>query len=777
MLSLKPLFTVNRVTVFGDNADPDQFYCLPEQIRLATDSSGEPSFTLLKYMRDITDNPAFSEGQQLGGGFLIFSVNLSLDDDTRAQILRQASRYANDVPRLATAPFREGTVRVVGLDASATPVEGHVRFVENVYGTTTPSLFGDLQATFSLTLSQEGVVLLEKAFEQGGQPIGVVYEVKFLGLRPAFDVTVKADYKRIYDEFSVGIAAQYMMFRAEIEAGFQKLIQNKAIEVTVNSYTDDADARAQRDQALQFFKEDLLRDFFTQSLPLPASQSQDILAGLLPSLGLSQTPGRPVSQVTSGAPPVPGPATPKARRPGGATLPPPPGNSAIRSGVASILAGGNRNPSRGVASAIASALAAGPRPAGSPGAPATRPGSGPAPSGSRSGPASPATPRPASTPRPPSPTPAAAPAGGGTNANNMCIGFHLRYMHQDELKTFEMSWKEASAVEQTHSPNGTFGLLMRGLDRKKHFIDVNLDDDFFQRLKVMVDCPTPFAAIGLNEVKVHLEYGDRGDGQPKYVNDLELKPDAQGRVTPQEFTCSLDQKRTLSYRYRIDFYFDPNANIRGQKLHYTTDVLTGQDRTLSVDPETYVGFLKVEAAAGQINFDEIPRAQVKIGYDDDTNNFHVQDTFMLSKEKPSFQWMVRLNDPALNQYWYEVTYFLKDDQTIVAPRRAAINQSISINEPWQDRLRLLVDGLLSKSLSRLVVEIEYEDADAGYRYSSVREIAGEADKPYSVKIPLMDKNKQTYRYQVTAVGTDNSVRRGQMVEAKDAYLLAIAPPA
>src|SRR5438128_12502963 len=99
MLLLKPLFVVNRVTVYGANFDKDQFYYLPMTVHLSTRADGQPDFTLLSYLRDVTDNPAFSEGQSLGGGFLIFSVDMSLDDDTRMAILRQAQRFSEGTPR------------------------------------------------------------------------------------------------------------------------------------------------------------------------------------------------------------------------------------------------------------------------------------------------------------------------------------------------------------------------------------------------------------------------------------------------------------------------------------------------------------------------------------------------------------------------------------------------------------------------------------------------------------------------------------------------------
>lgn len=371
---------------------------------------------------------------------------------------------------------------------------------------------------------------------------------------------------------------------------------------------------------------------------------------------------------------------------------------------------------------------------------------------------------------------AAPPVAGNAGASsNLGIGLTLRFMHEEELKTLDMSWKESTAVEQIHAPNGSFGVMLRGVDKSKHFLAIDLDSDFFQRIKVMVDCPTPFASLGLSEVTVHMEYGNRGDGQPKYVSDVELKPDAQGHITPQEFTCSLDAARRLNYSYRVDLFFDPSSNIRGQKTHYTTDMISSVNRSLVIDPESYVGLLKVNAVIGDMNWDDLPHVEVKVGYDDNPNNFHVQDSFVLTKDKPTFDWLVRLTDPNQLGYWYEVTYFLKDEQTIKLPRQNSTERNLVINEPWQDRLNLLLDAQLTAALARLVVQVDYEDTDTGYRFSSVTRITNNTEVPANLRIPILNRNKRSYNYQITAVGADNSVRRGNAVAATDSYLLAVPP--
>ncbi|HCF17663.1 MAG TPA: hypothetical protein DEV96_06415, partial [Rhodospirillum rubrum] len=100
--------------------------------------------------------------------------------------------------------------------------------------------------------------------------------------------------------------------------------------------------------------------------------------------------------------------------------------------------------------------------------------------------------------------------------------------------------------------------------------------------------------------KVHLEYGDDGQGRPRHVDDLELRPNAQGVIAPQVFTCSLDQQRSLDVKYRLDFFFDDTPAIRAKAAFHQSPVmtLTGPGGTIEVQPKAQFGFIALEAGLG-----------------------------------------------------------------------------------------------------------------------------------------------------------------------------------
>jgi len=172
---------IEGVTIFSDHAREDQFWYLPgpapELARRGADEA--PQFTLITY------RPAVAGAGVRGGGFLTMEVCLKLDPVTERRIKARLAGEAGGTPRLSPVPFDEGAVRIVALDIEGgggtvndPPPPGGFRAVEKIFGATTPSMAGDMSAIFSLSLDQEGAIILSQTFEQGGKPIGVIYDFK-----------------------------------------------------------------------------------------------------------------------------------------------------------------------------------------------------------------------------------------------------------------------------------------------------------------------------------------------------------------------------------------------------------------------------------------------------------------------------------------------------------------------------------------------------------------------------------------------------------------------
>ena len=74
MLTIEaPYYFIRNTLVFRDHQNPDQFYVLPGNPKLAAEN-GKLDFTLYKYRYDITADPASDPTRAKGAGLALFSV-------------------------------------------------------------------------------------------------------------------------------------------------------------------------------------------------------------------------------------------------------------------------------------------------------------------------------------------------------------------------------------------------------------------------------------------------------------------------------------------------------------------------------------------------------------------------------------------------------------------------------------------------------------------------------------------------------------------------------
>jgi hypothetical protein len=275
-----PYFVINGVSIFPDHQDPLQFYYLPMMPRLTTDSVNgtiTPRLQLIEY--------AGSAGT---GGFINFDVNLGLDPDVLSEVANQLQRQAQltDQPRLSPVTFTDGSVKLVmlgaqsadssaaGAPAAATPApDSGPRFVVKIQNAAKPALYGDNQATFSVQLDQYGATILDQALKGQMAPIAVIYSLNFLGLRPAFRVHISADWNRVQTYFDQHYGGGFLFFSSDIEKSVDKLIEDKVIQLTEDTFVTDSDlgtsTSSDRDRAVAECYELIKTNFFESSLPPP----------------------------------------------------------------------------------------------------------------------------------------------------------------------------------------------------------------------------------------------------------------------------------------------------------------------------------------------------------------------------------------------------------------------------------------------------------------------------------------------------------------------------
>ncbi|SLM62581.1 MULTISPECIES: hypothetical protein [Dickeya] len=258
--------TINNITFFADDADENQFWYMPGDLHIAQ-KDRKPVFSLIKYTGD---------GSNQQGGYLNFEVNTALDETTLNSAFRtylSQMKIAAPQARKAPVPFDSGTVDFFVLDVK----NGNGQLIS----AQSPSLFGNNSAIFSAKLTPEQAVILEAAFNQAQAPAAVAYNLTYTGITPALKVEVKAEFDSIYKEFGAKFGINIPIpvetpasFWLGFDAVIKKLQQDQKLVITVTESLPDEQAAKEKEWALQFVKEELLKSFFDASIK-PNAESNE----------------------------------------------------------------------------------------------------------------------------------------------------------------------------------------------------------------------------------------------------------------------------------------------------------------------------------------------------------------------------------------------------------------------------------------------------------------------------------------------------------------------
>ena len=282
-----PYHIVEGVSILADHSDPLQFYYLPFAPHLTTinDNGDEiPQIQLIKYRGNAGD-----------GGFLNFDVNLGITEDQLDTI--KSKLYSlfdlNDEPRLAPVPLVDGSVKLMILgketgDGNNTGTGPE--FVVDIAHSAKPALYGNNQASFSVKLDQAGVVTVEQALQGELTPIGIVYSLDYLALRPAYSVQVKAEWDRVQEHLNQKFGGKGLFFSTQIDKVVDELIESKAITLEVDSFIppgeDASNLLGRLEQSINEVKDMVLESFFEPSLdPTPVKEKKEGTLDKLVSLG------------------------------------------------------------------------------------------------------------------------------------------------------------------------------------------------------------------------------------------------------------------------------------------------------------------------------------------------------------------------------------------------------------------------------------------------------------------------------------------------------------
>ncbi len=648
MLALdRPLGVVADLALFGDHADRNRVFYVPTRPRIAASSSGQPELVFVKFRPE--------EAEQGGVGLLSFTTELVADDAQLGKAKDYLVRQGVSEPHLVQVPW------VGGKAVFAAALEQGDGFVEQLLGEITPDLAATNRALFSARLNEDGARLVEALVGmEGPSPLGVRYELEYDGLRPALDVRIRADYKRIYQElswgFQFGVAYEGIGVRASVESATQKLLEAGAIEIDVLQFTDDASLRARVDDAIRWIEDRILEDFFKTSLQ-PAKQEnlldKAIAAAIKLGAATLQDALKDASLVTKIAEELGIPV-----------------DALKRLGQAASSGGGG---SAGKASESTFALK---------------------------------------------------------------LQFTFRDIHQEELKTITLDWREAHAERRTAAPQG----LLSRIGGAPHIVEAEDVGAFWDTLDVNVRPLGDFAALGVQRLVVQLAYPD--ETAPDKQNALTFE---QGETGPKKFSAWTNGKPPR-YRGRTEVHFDTEGAWPGPPV-FIGEWKTLQSLELAVHPLTGVPKLEVEISPGTLKFAETPQAQVDLRLDG-----NIVATRMLSEAKPTATFRLRLESgespvadvPALEA---RTTWFFDGGRRVEGDWIPVEGTTLLVHSPWRGSRKLRVLPMLPDDFIEALVTLTLIEGNRsesvevsfapGERRAKAASISSLSEDPPPVKVDAL----------------------------------------
>ena len=639
MLSLERPIEVRGIPLFRDHADKALFYYAAPNPKISK-SGGRLLFDLLTYAVDLEHSPLSGTKipEELGAGFLTMTVDCEMSEADlsaiRYELSLQVEVAAEDIA-LFPIPYTKGTVRVLALDKysepsepadkpnSAAPLDNRPTFVEQILGSSTPSLLGGLRAIFSLSLSQEGAVFLEKLYEDGAAPVGVTYELTFLGLRPAVDIEITADLSRIYTHFGGGLEAQYKWLKADIDAALDYLEETGAVRVKLLSQAVGAEAQASKELGMSLFKDRIVSDLFR-----PTAQS----SVQMPDVGKV---GKEMM----------------------------------------------KDPDK------------------------------------------------------------------EEEAKDRVV-FKLEYKKREELKTVSYNFSEVSPEERSHAPQGFLAAMITAEELDKRTHEVELASDFFELLEVLVTGPTEdeMVALGIRQVEATLSYG-ADEGEPD-VETLLFRPGNSGDKT---FAVRRDRRTSLSYECALTYEFARSRSVDSDSTRYELPATSHTGRSLRINPFADFGVLDVEIETGRVH-EDVQTVDVDLRYESPDGCFVATETVRLTPHESPAQthhWQVRTAGIELASYQAQCTFYFSDGSKYEGAAKTFDEPLLRVDSPFQgERTLLIFSNILSKSVRKITVEIEYADETNQYERSFLAEI----DPPFEstqVSWPILDLNARRIRYRTT----------------------------
>ncbi len=735
MLAIDQQQTITGITVYRDNLNPLQYYYLPSDKVKIADNGRKIHFVAYidGEVKEGTD-PHFTDDMKRNGGFLTLEVELGPEQNEIDRLRETLTGQVGGDVMLTQVPFKDGAVRLVMFGSSGNETNGVVDF--SVAGSTKPSLMGKQTAVFSLRLGGMEAQIMWNLLKNGAQTqIGIVYDLDFLGLMPAYHLEITVDFKATEDfwqhhidaDFNLDSGSLKIVSNNDIDLITRNLVNTGAITIKAIDYSGDGSGTnplgADDPSAMKLVRE-LMAPTLFDATAIPR-EDYNVLNSTLPGGGTG-TPATPTSTTSAHSSNTPTasvtPSTPATvtTTPSSTVTPSATTTATPTTTVTPTDSDTNTPPNNdGGNTPIPSPTPEPPPRTTPPPTPTSTATPTTTPPLTPTGTATPtATPTPTGTvtttatitptaTQPPTPS---TPQKVETKIN-INAGYTLKHRSISEQIKRSYVFDKQEAKVHTYHPASALSLQGTAFDVNTQVLLVRLGDGPFKEINIEIRSALNFEEFQIVEAIVHISYGFNGAKGDKtkrlHEGSYEVSPDK-----PKTFiSLFVDQYGTLTYDYYVEFIHKAGSIIGTHETKIRSRNFTDvAERDIAVNISDHSPLIPVEIQPGNITFsdDGIQSTQIFVAPAKDGNG---KTVIFKNGDVNLKKFLISPAAPNKYVYYKREKFFFKEDE-IDQEFDNQVDSQVIVNRP-ETRVLTISPILVNTGnlIFKAIIKVAFQNVD------------------------------------------------------------------
>ncbi len=760
MLSIEHQEVIKGYTVFRDFSNESQYYYLPDdKVKIAKNGKGIQYVVYTDGEVLEGDSPDFDKDQDRVGGFLTLEVELGPNEEEIEELKSELESKVGSQVRLAQAPFKDGKVSLVMFgqegNGAGEGSSGPVSFT--VAGSAKPSLFGRQTAVFSLRLGGREAQIMWNLLKEGSQTqIGIVYDLDFLGVMPAYHLEIIVDFKatenfwnhKFNASLEVGNEQHKVIASADVDWMVRELINEGSIVVKQVVYSEgerDTNPLGDDPTAIELVKK-LMAPTLFNATAIPSSDYTAVTEEVInrqqerpadadgdPPVVDSGTPGQPIRGAGADDDRKDRPVTPPGTGTGTGTGPgtgtgtgtgPGTGTgTGTGPGTGTGTGTGPTGPGTGTGTGTGTGPGTG---TGTGTGPGTGTGTGPKTgTGTGTGTGSGKEPPAEDTDK----------SDIGVNVN---IGYSLKRREITEKVKRRFVFDKAEAKVHAYHPGGALSLEDTAFDVDKQVKLVRLGEGPFKEIEIEARASFDFSQFAIREAIVHISYGFRGTKGDKSnrLHELSLTLSA---TSPRQFVkFFVDAHGTLSYDYFVEFIHEPGSIIGTHETKITSRLFENvTERDISINIDDHSPLVPVEIQVGNLQFteDSIQSVQVFLAPEKGGNG---RTTIMNAGSPTNAKYLVFPSKEDTPEYFKKELFFFQGETLTFEHEKQKDAQAI-VNTPATRIFKVAPNLINTGNLTRqALVDVIYRNLRGEEKKTTLNLTPEESRREFSVLVEETD---------------------------------------